>query len=160
MSSSTVLYPRRAVRAAFDRAYWLVDAYADSPEPGEMTGLAWELLGLGTWISAGCASQALNAACEQVTEEGNPEGGETADTIRLNDALNLAVNCAMYFLDHPAATLDEAIPAQYEGVEPDFDLGTGEDGGHGPDCTPAPVPGRGSAGWNEAVTTTVLSWLS
>ena len=78
--------------------------------------------------------------------------GETDETIYADDMVNLAVNAAVYLLDHPGADTDEIIAAQYQDIDlypEDFGL----------DDDSAPLPEKGSPEWNEAVVLKVRSWF-
>lgn len=89
---------------------------------------------------------ALNSAASMLPEH----EGESEDTIRQDDIVNLLVNTAGYLLGHPDASLQEAIVAQYTDVEIDkYDLDEGES-----------MPERGSARWNELVVARVLGWIA
>jgi hypothetical protein len=79
---------------------------------------------------------------------------EDTDTIRMDDAVNLAVNAGLYLLDHPGATLDEIIPASYAEVELDMDDFEDFD----PNNEPTPV--MGTPRWNAALVRKVKGWLA
>jgi hypothetical protein len=91
-------------------------------------------------------SAAVNGAADLLPEHDYEDTG----TIAQDDAVNLVVNAALYLLDHPGASVDEVIAAQYASVEIyDEDLDDGEG-----------IPEKGSPRWNELVTAKVLRWLS
>lgn len=89
-------------------------------------------------------SAALNAAAGLLSEH----EGESSETIRQDDIVNLAVNGTLHLLDHPGASLDEIIVAQYAGLDiDDYDLDEGEE-----------MPEKGSPRWNELVIARVKGW--
>lgn len=57
-------------------------------------------------------SAALNRAADDILEA--IEYSETGK----RDVANLVVNAGVHYLSHPEATLDEAIIANYDGVDP------------------------------------------
>ncbi len=64
-------------------------------------------------------SAALNAAANLLDDQA---GYESSETIRDQDRANLLVNAAGHLLDHPGASLDDVILANYK-------LDLGEDDG-------------------------------
>lgn len=95
--------------------------------------------------------EALNQAANLVQDENG--GYEDSTSLAVDSAADLVVNVAGHLLDHPGATLEDAIAACYQDVTleaADFeDLVTGER-----------VPVKGTSGWNEALVEKVLGWLS
>lgn len=89
-------YGLKGLRAALKIAETLSDDYARIPRPD--------------------AAKALNRAADEVLEIADDDGEE-----RLRDAVNLVVNAALHYLEHPAADLDAAIAANYD--DPDEVLG-------------------------------------
>ena len=60
----------------------------------------------------------------------------------------MATSNVMHLLDHPGASLDEIIIAQYAGTDIDgYDLDEGEE-----------MPEKGSPRWNELLIARVRSW--
>jgi hypothetical protein len=84
---------------------------------------------------------------------------EDSDTIRMDDAVNLAVNAGLYLLDHPDASLDEIIVASYTDVELDIyefrDLVSDGSG-----VSNEPLPEKGTPQWNAALVRKVKGWLA
>ncbi len=102
-----------------------------------------------TW-SAEEIRTALNAAADASRKLFNPDDIESSSTIRDDDIVNLLVNAADYLLEHPEASLDDIILAQYASMEIDESyLENGEE-----------IPAQGSARWNELVIEEVRSWFS
>ena len=92
----------------------------------------------------------VNRAADLAAEVGNPSGEEYSGSIRDTSLLDLAVNLVSYLVDHPKATLDEAIAATYTDVQPEFyDLDEDE-------LKPEP----GSPEHNAAIVETVKGWLA
>jgi hypothetical protein len=100
-----------------------------------------------TWFTYGTVSGALNDAANDASEVVDYEN---EDTIRADSARDLAVNAALYLLDHPGADLYDVIVAQYAEADVDFDdLDEGQ-----------PEPAKGSEAWNEALYQTVTGWIA
>lgn len=93
-------------------------------------------------------SAALNEAADMLADEHHYESSET---IAADDAANLLVSTALHLLDHPGASLDEAIAAQY-GNEIEIDDGDMDDG--------EGVPEKGSPRWNQLVVARVKGWIA
>jgi hypothetical protein len=56
---------------------------------------------------------------QQVVDAANRAADDVIDAIGApgtRDVANLVVNAALYYLDHPAATLREAVAAEYNGA--------------------------------------------
>lgn len=94
-------------------------------------------------------SAALNDAANTLSEHDY----ESSETIAADDAVNLLVNTAMYLLDHPDGSLDDAIAAQYadsfQAGDLEDELDEGED-----------MPEPGSDRWNQLVVAKVKGWAS
>jgi hypothetical protein len=102
----------------------------------------------GTYTTADFCAM-LNAAADSVLDFDY----EDSFVIWTQDVANLAVNSAGYLLEHPAAQLDEIIPAQYAD---DFS----QDGLDFEDLPEgAQTPAKGSPEWNAALTATVCGWV-
>lgn len=115
-------YTRAQVTAALGTAHGQLDAVTDTSLVDHLTTGVWRRLGSGPFA----AGQVLAAFSDEASELDpmRAEGvDETSDTIFAQDVLNLAVNTAAYLLDHPDATLREAIAAQYEHSTVDEVLG-------------------------------------
>jgi hypothetical protein len=67
-------------------------------------------------FTRGQLSAAMNTAADDVAEESH-HNLETSDTIRQDDTVNLAVNAAGHLLEHPGASLEDAIEASYDAMD-------------------------------------------
>lgn len=56
----------------------------------------------------------INEAANLTGELVNPSGYESSESIAADSAMDMVVNLATYFLDHPGTTEDEAIAAQWD----------------------------------------------
>ncbi len=112
-----------------------------------------DTLGFGDSYEAGSplftreqVSKALNDAANMLSGHDY----ESSLTIATDDAVNLMVNTAGYLLDHPGASLDDAIAAQYAGIEIDtWMLDEGED-----------LPEPGSERYRQLIVAKVKGWVS
>lgn len=103
-----------------------------------------------TWFTYDTISGVLNGAANDASEEDTSAYGENEDTIRAASGRDLAVNAALYLLDHPDADLYDVITTQYAEVDVYFDdLEEGQ-----------PEPPKGSEDWNEALYQTVTGWIA
>lgn len=99
------------------------------------------------WFTYDTISGVLNGAANDASEAVDYE---SEDTIRADSARDLAVNAALYLLDHPDADLHDVIAAQYTEIDVYFDaLDEGQ-----------PEPPKGSDDWNEALYQTVTGWIA
>lgn len=142
-------YTRDQVSAALHAGTDLVDTIADATELPALIDATLGSLGTGPFTRDE-VTDALNDAANRITEEENPDGGETSNTIWTDDVLNLAVNAVGHVLDHPGASLFDVIAAAHA----DTELSASEE-----DDLPEGTV-KGSEAWNEALYRTVTWWIS
>jgi hypothetical protein len=147
----TRTYSRKAARKAINRAGYLAYISEDGGDAADdmITNALSRLASIKpvAWVTYDAVSSALNDAANEASEAMDYEN---SDTIRDDSARDLAVNAALYLLDHPDADLYDVIVTQYKDVEPCFD-NLDED---------QPDPPRGSKAWNDALVKTVTEWVS
>jgi len=114
-------YTRAQVTTALGTAHGQLDEVTDTAPLGP--------LGTGTWaqldkLGAGpfTREQVMTALNEAANELDEDIEYECSDTIWEQDVRNLAVNAALYQLEHPGASLHEAIVSGYQ-TDPDKVLG-------------------------------------
>jgi hypothetical protein len=115
-------YTRGQITAALGTMHGQLDEVTDTSITGYLVTGIWRRLGKGPF-TYGQVQAAINAEANELDPQGKPGVYETSDTIWTQDVLNLSVSTALHLLDHPDATLHEAIEAQYEDNEVDEVLG-------------------------------------
>lgn len=106
-------------------------------------------------------SRALSNAANMVQDM---HDYEDTDTVLMDTAVDLTVSVADYLLDHPDASLNEAIVAQYSDVveidEADLDDYEADLDDNAEDDELEEMPEKGSARWNELLVEKVKGWLA
>lgn len=147
---SETMYTRVQVTAALGRAHGLLDAVTSTGPVDLLTVRTWQRLGTGPFTREQ-VSGALNYVADALDDAA---AYETSSTIWAQDVRNLAVNTALYLLDHPQGSLAEAIAASWSDLD-------------NLSCTVldalpegAPEPARGTPERDAAIVATVLEWVS
>lgn len=144
-------YTRNQVNLALGTMHGQLDEVTDTSIVGYLTAGTLHRIGKGPFTREQ-VTKAINAEANELDPQGKPGVFETSDTIRTQDVINLAVSTALHLLDHPHASLEQAIAAEYEhsGIEPDFDDLPGD----------APEPEEGSPEFLAGIVKVVKSWVA
>lgn len=147
---SDTMYTRAQVTTALGTAHGLLDAVTSTGPVDLLTVRTWQRLGTGPFTREEI-SGALNYVANALDDAA---AYETSSTIWAQDVRNLAVNTALYLLDHPQGSLAEAIADGWADLD---DLSYTV-----LDALPegAPEPAKGTPERDAAIVTTVLEWIS
>lgn len=148
--TTTATYTRAQVTTAFGTMLGQLNEVTETSPADQLTTGTWARLGSGPFTYDEVMA-ALNNVANDLDEAARYEN---SGTIWRQDVRNLAVSTALHLLEHPGATLAEAIAAQYADLD---DLSYTV-----LDALPedADEPVRGTPEHDAAIVATVLEWVS
>jgi hypothetical protein len=141
------VYTREQVSTAFEATMGLLEGVTDASPASGLITRTWRYLRGDGPFTREQVTGALNRVANKLDDAVSYESSEI---IWEQDVRNLAVNTAGYVLDHPDATLAEAIATGYREIDLDF--------GNLPEDATEPEPGTPEH--DAAIVATVLGWVS